>query len=98
MRMTITSPISLSLPYRAENKRFCPLKRTKTGGTQPKLRAACFVVQFCLADADFVVFSNYCLIGTHLKLPAFSAYISQCAYEYGGHGVAVKYHIKEGTV
>ena len=36
----------------------------KTGSTQPKLSAACFVVQSCLADADFVVFSNYCLIGT----------------------------------
>ena len=36
----------------------------KTGDTQPKLGAACFVVQSCLADADFVVFSNYCLIGT----------------------------------
>ena len=36
----------------------------KTGGTQPTLSAACFVVQSCLADADFVVFSDYCLIGT----------------------------------
>ena len=36
----------------------------KTGSAQPKLSAACFVVQSCLADADFVVFSNYCLIGT----------------------------------
>ena len=36
----------------------------KTGDTQPTLSAACFVVQSCLADADFVVFSNYCLIGT----------------------------------
>ena len=39
----------------------------KTGGTQPKLSAACFVVQSRLADADFVVFSNYCLIGTRLN-------------------------------
>ena len=36
----------------------------KTGGTQLRLGAACFVVQSCLADADCVVFSNYCLIGT----------------------------------
>ena len=27
------------------------------------MSAACFVVQSCLTDADFVVFSNYCLIG-----------------------------------
>ena len=40
-------------------------KRTKTGNTQPKLNVACFVVQFCLTDAEFVIFSNYCLIGTH---------------------------------
>jgi len=39
----------------------------KTGSAQPKLSAACFVVQSCLADADFVVFSNYCLIGTQLN-------------------------------
>ena len=51
-------------PHRAKNKRFLTLRCTKTGSTQPKLSAACFVVQSCLADADFVVFSNYCLIGT----------------------------------
>ena len=61
------SPFSLSLPYRTENRRFSALSCTKTGGTQPKLSAACFVVQSCLADADFVVFSNYCLIGTRQK-------------------------------
>ena len=54
----------LSLPYRTENRRFSALSCTKTGSTQPKLSAACFVVQSCLADADFVVFSDYCLIGT----------------------------------
>ena len=43
----------------------------KTGGTQLQLGAACFVVQSCLADADCVVFSNYCLIGTRLNAPAF---------------------------
>ena len=58
------SPFSLHLLYRAENKQFSTLRCTKTGGTQLKLRAVCFVVQSCLADADFVVFSNYCLIGT----------------------------------
>ena len=58
------SPFLLSLPYRTENRRFSALSCTKTGGTQPKLSAAWFVVQSCLADADFVVFSNYCLIGT----------------------------------
>ena len=58
------SPYLLSLPYRTENRRFSPHSCTKTGSTQPKLSAACFVVQSCLADADFVVFSNYCLIGT----------------------------------
>ena len=49
-------------------KGFCPVPistvNPKTGSTQPTLSAACFVVQSCLADADFVVFSNYCLIGT----------------------------------
>ena len=54
-------------PHRAKNKRFLTLRCTKTGSTQPKLSAACFVVQSCLADADFVVFSNYCLIGTRPK-------------------------------
>ena len=29
------------------------------------LNVACFV-QSCLTDADFVIFSNYCLIGTRL--------------------------------
>ena len=38
---------------------------------EPKLSAACFVVQSCLADADFVVFSNYCLIGTRPMPPVF---------------------------
>ena len=45
-------------------KNFATDKRTKTDDTQPKLNVACFVVQFCLADADFVISSNYCLIGT----------------------------------
>lgn len=31
------------------------------------LNVACFV-QSCLTDADFVIFSNYCLIGTRLRL------------------------------
>ena len=65
------SPFSLHLLYRAENKQFSTLRCTKTGGTQLKLRAVCFVVQSCLADADFVVFSNYCLIGTRLRLSFF---------------------------
>ena len=30
------------------------------------LNVACFV-QSCLTDADFVIFLNYCLIGTRLK-------------------------------
>ena len=64
---TTISPFLLSLPYRTENRRFSALSCTKTGGTQPKLSAACFVVQSCLADADFVVFSNYCLIGTRRR-------------------------------
>lgn len=66
------SPFLLSLPYRTENRRFSALSCTKTGGTQPKLSAACFVVQSCLADADFVVFSNYCLIGTRPNADVFS--------------------------
>ena len=70
--MATTSPVSLSLSYRAENKRFSTLKRTKTGGIQPKLNVAYFV-QSCFAVADFVVFSNYCLIGTRRKRCSFSA-------------------------
>ena len=58
------SPFSLSLLFSAKNRWFATLRCTKTGSTQPTLSAACFVVQSCLADADFVVFSNYCLIGT----------------------------------
>ena len=68
------SPFSLHLLYRAENKQFSTLRCTKTGGTQLKLRAVCFVVQSCLADADFVVFSNYCLIGTRLSRAPFCAF------------------------
>lgn len=68
--MATTSPVSLSLSYRAENKRFSTLKRTKTGDIQPKLNVACFV-QSCFAVADFVIFSNYCLIGTRLLRSVF---------------------------
>ena len=53
--------------HRAENRRFSTLKRTKTDDTQPKLNVVCFVVQSCLTDADFVISSNYCLIGTRGK-------------------------------
>ena len=72
---TTISPFSLSLPYRTENRRFSALSCAKTGSTQPKLSAACFVVQSCLADADFVVFSNYCLIGTRHMPSASGVYI-----------------------
>ena len=34
------------------------------------LNVACFV-HSCLTDADFVIFSNYCLIGTRLTLSLF---------------------------
>lgn len=73
--MIIISPFSFPLLYRAENRWFSTLRCTKIGGTQPKLSAACFVVQSCLADADFVVFSNYCLIGTRLKCGVFSLFL-----------------------
>lgn len=36
------------------------------------MSAACFVVQSCLADADFVIFLNYCLIGTRLIISLFA--------------------------
>ena len=45
------SSIPLSLPYRAKNRQFSPLKRTKTDDTQPKLSATCFVIQSCQTDA-----------------------------------------------
>ena len=70
------SPFSLSLLYRTENKRFSTINCTKTGSTQLKLSAACFVVQSCLADADFVVSSNYCLIGTRQKAADFFTFAS----------------------
>ncbi len=59
------------MPHRGENKRNSTLRCTKTGGIQPKLNVACFV-QSCLTDADFVIFSNYCLIGTRPSRPFFS--------------------------
>ena len=40
------------------------------------LNVACFV-QSCLTDAGFVIFSNYCLIGTRLKGGFFLAVGSQ---------------------
>ena len=51
----------------------------KGGGrfAEPKLSAACFVVQSCLADADFVVFSNYCLIGTRLSRSFFAQRVNK---------------------
>ena len=72
------SPFSLSLLFSAKNRRFSTLRCTKTGSTQPKLSAACFVVQSCLADADFVVFSDYCLIGTRHKRCFFRS-VFRCA-------------------
>ena len=78
------SPFLLSLPYRTENRRFSALSCTKTGGTQPKLSAACFVVQSCLADADFVVFSDYCLIGTRHSRKIFIKGIDH-SYYYKGY-------------
>lgn len=59
------------MPHRGENKRNSTLRCTKTGGIQPKLNVACFV-QSCLTDADFVIFSNYCLIGTRPRPRSFS--------------------------
>lgn len=58
------------MPHGTRNKQISPLKRTKTGDIQPKLNVACFV-QSCLTDADFVLFSNYCLIGTRQKRSPF---------------------------
>ena len=58
------------MPHRGENKRNSTLRCTKTGGIQPKLNVACFV-QSCLTDADFVIFSNYCLIGTRPRPVSF---------------------------
>ena len=77
------------MPHRGENKRFSTLRCTKTGSTQPKLSAACFVVQSCLADADFVVFSNYCLIGTRLKA-GFFRYVHR-QHIQAAHGAAAGY-------
>ena len=58
--------------------RFSTLRCTKTGSTQPKLSASCFVVQSCLTDADFVIFSNSCLIGTRLNGISFNLLVLQC--------------------
>ena len=57
-------------------------KRTKPDDTQPKLNVVWFVVRPCLPDTDFVVSSNYRLIGTPGKpfrcfyLDVFSLYVS----------------------
>ena len=75
------SPFFLSLPFRTENRRFSALSCTKTGGIQPKLSAACFVAQSCLADADFVVFSDYCLIGTRHSCEIFIKGIDHSYYK-----------------
>ena len=42
------------------------------------MSAACFVVQSCLADADFVVLSDYCLIGTRPKRNEFLRLMRDC--------------------
>ena len=55
-------------------------------GTQPKLNAACFVVQSCLADADFVAFSNYCLISTRLRARFFAYRLMQGAASSNAQG------------
>ena len=68
--------------HRAANERFSTLKRTKTDDTQPKLNVVCFVVQSCLADADFVIPSNYCLIVTRERVVLFS-YIAFCLHLEG---------------
>ena len=63
------SPFSLSLLYNAKTGDSQPLD-VKTGGIQPKLNVACFV-HSCLADVDFVIFSNDCLIGTRRSILGF---------------------------
>jgi len=63
------SPFSLSLLYNAKTGDSQPLD-VKTGGIQPKLNVACFF-QSCFAVADFVILSNYCLIGTRLSARLF---------------------------
>ena len=68
---------------------FQPLD-VKTGSTQPKLSAACFVVQSCLADADFVVFSNYCLIGTRHMPSASGVYICSAVYAFRQRSTAIR--------
>ena len=68
------------MPHRGENKRNSTLRCTKTGGIQPKLNVACFV-QSCLTDADFVIFSNYCLIGTR---PKGAAFLMRGGWTYSG--------------
>ena len=75
------SPFSLSLLFSAKNRWFATLRCTKTGSTQPTLSAACFVVQSCLADADFVVFSDYCLIGTRHSREIFIKGIDHSYYK-----------------
>ena len=43
------------------------------------LNVACFV-QSCLTDADFVIFSNYCLIGTRLKAVIFFRFVRPASH------------------
>ena len=46
------------------------------------LNVACFV-QSCLTDADFVIFSNYCLIGTRLTLSLLSYWFTKSTKKKG---------------
>ena len=76
--------IALKYNFSTNISWFSTLSCTKTGSTQPKLSAACFVVQSCLADADFVVFSDYCLIGTRHSREIFIKGIDH-SYYYKGY-------------
>ena len=52
---------------------FRPLNTQKTDDIQSKLNVVCFV-RSCFAVADFVIFSNYCLIGTRPTTSIFLFY------------------------
>lgn len=77
------SSIPLSLPYRAKNRQFSPLKRTKTDDTQPKLSATCFVIQSCQTDAINSNFDELLSYEHPSKERPFLTYVSHARLKAG---------------
>ena len=60
------------------------------------LNVACFV-QSCLTDADFVIFSNYCLIGTRrIASPCLCQKLIRNAKRFPALGTGTAQAVTEG--